>query len=250
MNEEKDILKEIESISPLLAQLQGKNVFTIPDGYFETVSDNVLDAVFTEKLRAGERNKGRGFSVPEGYFENLSSQILQKIENKTAGDASEETPRTVSRIGNSNIFTVPEGYFENFSSVILSKIKEKPAARVIPLYKRPVFRYAIAAAVAASLFIGIFNRVSDNHNAQNSFAIVNENTVPFKDALKYNSEKAFEKGIASLTDDQIIAYLEKSGTSLDNPMVIENINTSGMPDPLEYLEDDHVLEDYLNKQIN
>ncbi|GGW21817.1 hypothetical protein [Arenibacter certesii] len=58
----------------------GKNkVFKVPDGYFDTFSDQLFSKMESERI---DYTKGDDFSVPEGYFDTLTDKILGKLENE------------------------------------------------------------------------------------------------------------------------------------------------------------------------
>lgn len=244
------ILTEIEEISPLLASLRGVNVFIVPDGYFDTLTEDIRERVVTSKMAEYGQSDFTLGKAPEGYFENLSSDILRKI--KEADDShDEELYPLLARCRGKNVFITPEGYFETFSSGILDRVKQNSGGKVVPIFRGVVFRYAVAAVVAIGLFAAaFFTFTQKNSGNSNSFAVVNKYTVPYKDALQYNSEKAFDKGIASLTDDQIIAYLTNHGDILDNDQLMKNANDAGLPSATDYLTNDNALEQYLKTISN
>jgi hypothetical protein len=59
MENQNDLLKELENISPELAKVSKKDAFSIPDGYFETLPD-----VISERIHSGNL-KGK---VVKGHF--------------------------------------------------------------------------------------------------------------------------------------------------------------------------------------
>lgn len=118
-----DIVNELQTLSPLLAGIQKENVFSVPVGYFETISDTVLISL---KEEAGITDTTKIADVPQGYFEILSSAILDKIKAQQKNNLTHETVEPsafLHNIQHTNLFEVPEGYFENLSSAILNKIK-------------------------------------------------------------------------------------------------------------------------------
>lgn len=245
MKSDVNILAEIRDISPLLASLKDANVFAVPEGYFESLSDDIQGRILTNELPNKYPVKEPVQSVPNGYFENLSCAILKKIKSGESEERSEMSPYpNLSRAKRENVFGLPDGYFEKFPDIVLSRVKERTGSKVVPLFRRQIFRYAAAAAIILGLFTGGYFLFSPD-KGQNSFAVVNKSVVPYPDALQYNSEKAFEKGLASLTDDQIINYLENHGSILDDDQLTKNTSVSGMPEPLDYIENEHALEDYL-----
>jgi len=125
-----DILNELQLLSPLLIEVPKKNVFIVPDGYFETLSATILicikeNSAITDDIKIAD--------VPGGYFENLSSNILSKIKEQQF-DTDKNLPATVSAllqsIQHSNQFDLPKGYFESLPSVIIDKINEQAANAV------------------------------------------------------------------------------------------------------------------------
>ena len=54
-----EILEELKSISPLLAEIGKENIFSVPEGYFETLSLETL-----KKINNSESLPGK-LSVPE-----------------------------------------------------------------------------------------------------------------------------------------------------------------------------------------
>ena len=122
MKLDNDILIELQTLSPLLAGLQKKNVFSVPDGYFETLQNTILICL-NEQTETAPLIKTK--DIPTGYFDNLSSSILEKInahqqENITSEEALSPL---IKNLQHSNIFEIPQGYFENVSSLILDRIK-------------------------------------------------------------------------------------------------------------------------------
>ncbi|RYF89948.1 MAG: hypothetical protein EOO03_04820, partial [Chitinophagaceae bacterium] len=112
MNQQDHILKELRDISPAVAGISKVNVFSVPHGYFETL---------TGVLLAGTSQPAVQATVPHGYFDNLAGSILQRIRQE---EAVEETalPAVLQNIGSANVFTVPQGYFENLSAQVISKL--------------------------------------------------------------------------------------------------------------------------------
>ncbi|HEY2582712.1 MAG TPA: hypothetical protein VGI43_12940 [Mucilaginibacter sp.] len=90
----------------LLKQVNPANPFTVPDGYF----DNLTDRIASFKNLGDLTNKEAGFSVPGNYFEELSNNIQSRVAIERVIDSNNEG------------FDVPEGYFEELSGNILSRI--------------------------------------------------------------------------------------------------------------------------------
>ncbi|WP_158824865.1 hypothetical protein [Mucilaginibacter lacusdianchii] len=82
--------------------------FTVPDGYFDDLSQRLQSYVHLDDLKQDE--PAYGFTVPENYFDDLSSQIQSRIA------IEEALPKDTLGL------TVPENYFDELSSNIQSRI--------------------------------------------------------------------------------------------------------------------------------
>ena len=56
--------------------------FKTPDNYFETIEDNIMDAIKQEN--ALNLSTETGFKTPNNYFNNLEDVIISKIETKNS----------------------------------------------------------------------------------------------------------------------------------------------------------------------
>jgi len=56
-----------------------KNPFKIPEGYFDKLTDGLLEKLSEEKLVLPEED---GFAVPESYFDELHKNIQQKLDSE------------------------------------------------------------------------------------------------------------------------------------------------------------------------
>ena len=45
MNQSNEIIKELQGISPMLAQVQKVNVFEAPDGYFNMLAEKIITRI-------------------------------------------------------------------------------------------------------------------------------------------------------------------------------------------------------------
>jgi hypothetical protein len=122
-----------------LKQVNPNNPFTVPEGYFDELEQQIMSYVKLDDLKKSAPEQG--FTVPENYFEDLSSTtkarigIEEALDKENAGFAVpenyfEDLSSTIKvRISveetldkENNNFTVPEGYFENLSQQIQGRI--------------------------------------------------------------------------------------------------------------------------------
>ena len=85
MEKKNEILNELQSISPLIAAIGKVNVFTVPEGYFNSISDTVMLSL-NENFSAVPTLVNKE-DVPDGYFENLSrdfAYICQTLKLDTS----------------------------------------------------------------------------------------------------------------------------------------------------------------------
>jgi len=239
-----EIYEELNNISPLLAGIEKQNIFSVPEAYFDTLSINVF-----KKITANTFNSNKDvLTVPEGYFENLSNSVLNKI--KLLQDDPAQELRTLSpmlySIQNENVFEVPMGYFRNLENEILNKVK--PQAKVIQIKKsNSIWKYVAAAVVTGVIAVSslmIFNSQTKSTEKKANQVAVSSN---IKSATKFKSEQQVNAAIATLSDDEIIKYLEKTGSDVDNEALATSINTNELPAPNDYLLDEKTLDSYLDK---
>lgn len=243
MKSSKEISDELANISSLLSGIEKKNVFSVPEGYFDMLSISIL-----KKLDNSASIET--LTVPEGYFENLSSSILQKI--RSLNETAEQELRTLSpmlySIQNENVFEVPSGYFKNLQNDILDKVIEKPKAKVIKLKKRDsVWKYAAAAVVTGVIGLSslMMFDASQNSGASNLDESISSS---IQTASQFKDEQQINAAIASLPDDDVIKYLEKTGNEVDNDALATSVNESELPATNDYLLDEGALNNYLDKK--
>jgi hypothetical protein len=91
-----------------LKQVNPNNPFTVPNGYFDELEQQIVSNIKLDGLKNG--SPSNGFAVPENYFDELSNNINARIAIEEAAD-KEATG-----------FTVPKGYFDELSQTIQSRI--------------------------------------------------------------------------------------------------------------------------------
>jgi hypothetical protein len=74
-NKSTEIINELKTISPLLAEMEKLNVFQVPEGYFSDLHRRILTSIL---ILPEEKNNLQ--QVPDGYFDFLPGRILAKIK--------------------------------------------------------------------------------------------------------------------------------------------------------------------------
>ncbi len=233
-----DILKELEALSPTLAAIEKLNVFTVPAGYFEYLSADILMGITTENGVLNLVSGNSSAQVPAGYFDSLAGSILNKIKITDTEDAATEirvlSPMLYS-IQNKNIFEAPQGYFENLNEEILDKVNLQP--KVIKMQRRSntFVKYAVAAAFTGVMALGIFKFTgADKPAALPAYVTA---------GLKVQD---VDQELAKISDDDIVKYLEANGTDVKTAMVANSIDENELPSQEDYLLDEKALDKYLN----
>lgn len=237
MEKNTEILKELQEISPLLAEIPRRNIQSVPPGYFENLEGkiSVYSILNQEEIKYAFVKEKAG--IPSGYFENLAETILSKVRTEEGKD-QEDNYSLLNSLKNRNVFQVPEGYFENLSSVILSSVQPREKAKVISMTGKKWWKYAVAALIAGIMLVSTLYLFNLSH----------KNNSPYLAAAKqYQTKAQIEAGIASLKDDDIVIYLETHGNIIDNDILLNNINTSELPAEVDYLIDDNTLNNFLEK---
>jgi hypothetical protein len=254
MNKSVEILNELKSISPLLAEMEKINVFQVPQGYFIDLDARIAAyAILNDTSVTNNISKRNLQRVPEGYFDTLSDSILNKIKIAYPESAAEELQQlspTLFLLKGINVFSAPNGYFESFENEISERINKKEPTKVISINKRSSWlKYAAAAVVTGVIAfssIEIFKSAHNgNNNVENSSSVTVSETI--KNSFQYKSADEVNAGIAKLSDADIVKYLEKNGNVMDNATLLNDIDVSEMPDKTDYLQDANTLNTYLNK---
>jgi len=122
METKANILNELEQISQAVATIGNRNVYSVPDGYFNNLPAEMLVKVQMLNVQANPMP----YSVPDGYFDGLAGSIMDKIRLKKTiqpvvesnEDLEEDTlPRFIP-----HPYTVPVGYFDSLAGNVMAKI--------------------------------------------------------------------------------------------------------------------------------
>ncbi len=124
MEKTTDILNELKSISPLIAGMNKVNIYTVPEGYFSSVSTTIMASILEGGKLFTRLEPQQTTGIPEGYFDQLADSILRKIKiAETAMDEIKNLSPLLHAIQNKNVFEIPSDYFNNLNKTITEKIK-------------------------------------------------------------------------------------------------------------------------------
>lgn len=249
MDKQEEIITELKAISPLLASMEKVNIFQVPDDYFAHLDSIILTNIF---LQQEEKNTFQ--KVPQGYFESLSERILSKVKAEKTETATEEIKAlspALFYLKEENVFTVPENYFDHLNDRILDKINNRKAKVVSISSARKWFKYAAAAVVAGIVAIFSSQVLNDNSASVHKETVTASTNIPayIQQSSQYKTPEQLNAGIASLSDEEIVNYLETTGTILDEETITKNMDTKELPDVNDYLMDENTLNKFLNSDV-
>ena len=253
MKTRNDILDELRELSPFLAGIEKTNVFTVPQGYFLTISETVLICLKEDPFLSTTGQSKILHEVPENYFENLPSSILDKIKASDYTDQDNEINR-LSPLDSINkteeLFKTPVGYFDHLPTNIVLKIKEQPTAKVVEMFRyRSILKYASAAVFAGVIGLGFFTFYSKPvDHPQPPIAVASLD--PAIEKGKNMDETQFDETLNNLSEEEIAKYLEKNGDETDVATLASGIEENNLPAQDDYLLDERTLQNYLDKINN
>lgn len=163
MTQRDNILQELMELQSTLAADKLQNIYTLPDGYFEGLSNEVLNRIKAIEAKSGSEEIGYlspvlakiskqvPYSIPAGYFDELEEKILFAVQHdenyQTPKEELESLSPLLSGLSKQMPYSVPTGYFEKINSAVPSPKISEHGTKVISLTHRKWFRYAAAAVV-------------------------------------------------------------------------------------------------------
>lgn len=147
-----------------LKQVNPENPFTVPEGYLDSLDEQILSKIKVEELKKSIPETG--FTVPTNYFAGLNGNIQARI-------------RVEEALGKeASAFTVPEGYFDELSANIQARISieeasgEETAGFAVPddyfdnlagqIQSRIFVEDALSETGSFTVPVGYFNDLTEN----------------------------------------------------------------------------------------
>ena len=230
MKRQSIIYKELWEVSPIVAELERSNPYTVPAGYFASLSAEIISRV-TLTLPVSTVSP---YNIPNGYFDNLAGSVMQKIlEHESAGRYTEtcleleEVAPLLNSIGKANVYSIPERYFETLE-IPVSKVQ--PATGKILSIRSNMRKWINYAAAASVLFIV----------ATSSFLYVN------KHLKSLDKTPSIEQRLADIKDDDIINYLRDNQETPGDYIPASYQQEKEMQNMLKSASDDDI-QSYLNE---
>ena len=236
MTQNSNILQELRELQSTLANLAPQNTYTVPDGYFENLANEVLNRIRANTSSSPNEELGHlspflsalsrkmPFTVPAGYFENVEIPALQTTfaEPASAQEELERLSPMLSSLKKELPYAVPQGYFEN-----LHEAGMKREAPVVSM-GRKWLRYAAAASV-----IGIIGLVS--------ILVINHRNDP--EARLARIEKSLNKDLKKTNEQELTAFVQQfTDVSMNKEEVISTAQKEEIKELLKDIPDTELKE--------
>lgn len=243
MTRNKDILNELEQMSPVVAKLNPVVPYQVPEVYFDTLAPVIMARIAAGGQEENSLLQVAGKQMPQqtpvGYFDTLSENILEKIKaapTQTAADELAELSPLLSGINKTNVYEVPTGYFNTVADIVNAQVK--PQAKVVSIFSRKnILRFAAAAVVFTMVAFGV-NTLLQRQSTSIAFAIAKVEPI--------NTQKQFNKELSALSDDAIVNYLKMTADTKDVEKISESIDQTQLPEETDYM-DEEFLENFMKE---
>lgn len=236
-----EILNELRELSTVIADMEKINIFSVPAGYFDSMSDDILASLKETNSNSLSLSYKTSLQAPAGYFDTLADTVLARIKTAPIDTATEElrmlSPMLYS-IQNENVFEVPRGYFDSVAETMIEKIKPvKTKVISIRRFTGTITKYAVAAAFTGVMALGVFKFTGNSKGTIDP--VIAEGTQIAK-------ENKFEEELAKVTDADIVKYLEANGSDVNAALVANSVDENKLPSQEDYFSDEKALDKYLN----
>ena len=262
------IQNELKELNSILAGIPNTNIYTVPNGYFEAMVQDILNTLqqgsvstmnaavpegYFDGLADGIMNKIKNglaledgesplllllktiptYSIPQSYFDSLTDAVMSKINTEAEVEGSE----LLYSVKGINPYSIPNGYFEALAGNIVNKLPQ-PAKVIVMRTRSSFFNYAAAAVITGILGLSIVSIVDKRQQ---------EEILPLTNSVVKAKQINVDEALTSVSDDDIVAYLQKSGEDVNAALVASASEDRNLPEQVDYLTDDKTLDNLLNE---
>jgi hypothetical protein len=151
VNRDPYIQSELNETAPMLASLSSSMPYSVPAGYFDTLTDGIVENVLLAD--GNEKYQGPAMAVPEGYFDQLPDLILGRIKAEEASLELQDVAPVLASLEKRNPYTVPAGYFEQLDPRAFRQ-EDAIGAKTVRIFSgKMMLRVAAAIVVLLSAFL-------------------------------------------------------------------------------------------------
>ncbi|SFO30538.1 hypothetical protein SAMN05428949_4870 [Chitinophaga sp. YR627] len=218
-----EVKEELETLSPLLSAMPKSVPLSVPQDYFNQLSQNILlnisenitgisDSVMAsddEPSILADLPKAFPMTAPAGYFDQLPAQLLQQIHASEAREELAALSTLLVGIPKNMPLSVPEGYFAQLSTEVMAAvaasatkpatvISEQPSAPapatvIRKMHTRRYIKWAVAASLIALVSVSTLLFVRENNHSAN----------------------IIDNALANVSDQEIMEYLQAHTDAFD-----------------------------------
>jgi len=201
-----NIQDELLQVAPNIINLADKNVYTVPNNYFNCLSDVILIKIKSSSLSSKSAKSNHPYLAPDNYFDEFSNKIasIASAQNRHFSEIEyelNEVAPLLNSINKNNIYTTPTNYFEQ------NKINPKQTNSL----KSKWWLYAAAAVFFGITCIGIIKYINTSNKQVNlSTELAKANDEELTDFLDNQPKPIF---YTHQTDEEEFGIFE--GTETD-----------------------------------
>lgn len=246
MKKVENILNELKEISPSLAEMPfSADLFKVPDGYFNNLSDQIMQRIRLEEEPRSQVLDGihkiTPYQIPVGYFESFASGVMARIKSeKEVQDVSEELQLLsplLSAIEKKPAFTVPDNYFSELYSRVSETIRSGESGFEV-MENLPSWLLDLKSKETYSVPQGYFDRFAESVLSRVRLSRPKAKVISFsarKPWMKYAVAAAFtgilltigfftfNKSKNDLPSDPIASLTKVSNQEMINFLEIQNL---------------------------
>ena len=238
MERDKEILREWAETT-LLSGQDIRLPYDVPADYFKTLPSILIKDIADDKIGSAEKLGFADYSVPDGYFEGLSNTVLASVGNIEERDGLDSIAPIFKTISREVPYQVPAGYLENLQANALKSESKPTTTKVIPVSHAGYWtRIVVAAAtvgvivLCATLFSGRDTKTPTTYLSYKSVDLKgnldklsddelekylnNDNLTSNADLIILDDgalPNVAEQKIQTVSDEDLKQYLQETGTS-------------------------------------
>jgi hypothetical protein len=213
MAQSNNILQELKELKSILVDITSKNIYSVPDGYFEGLVNQVLNRIKAieatnpseelDHLSPALNNISRQmpYSVPVGYFQGLEEKLMQSVRERsdyqTAKEELENLSPLLSGLNKQMPYSIPQGYFENLHQEV--KVNTRAETKAVSIHSRKWFRYAAAAIIVGVAVLSGFLLINNKINTDPAISFKKFEKTLDKE-IKKTSDKELKEFVQQFTD--------------------------------------------------
>ncbi|RQP11220.1 hypothetical protein [Parapedobacter defluvii] len=211
---EKHTYRPIDTPDKSLPEVLRVNPYTVPDGYFTDLQECTLQQC--RLIEEVQHIKSIG-SVPTGYFDQLGDRILAKIKEQ-------QLKETITESG----FSIPDGYFDKLEEQLLlqQKLNENASDSgfSVPASYFETLQDNLSRQTYQQQEIPIRKISRPRWMAYAAACIALVASIVGVTRLAVEDQPATSSHLASVSDQEILNYLELYGTDNDMMYISEQLD--------------------------